>query len=73
MQFNPASADYQFVERHTWLPEFGISYHVGVDGISLLLIVLTTFLTPIALLCSWESIEARQRVRVLHARARERR
>jgi NADH-quinone oxidoreductase subunit M len=33
-----------------WLPDFGISYHVGVDGISLLLVVLTTFLTPIALL-----------------------
>src|SRR5690606_38885532 len=40
---------------------FGISYHVGVDGISLLLVVLTTFLTPIALLCSWESIEHRVR------------
>src|SRR2546430_13472038 len=37
-KFDPASADYQFVERHTWLPDFGISYHVGVDGISLLLV-----------------------------------
>ncbi len=60
-QFDPASADYQFVERHAWLPDFGISYHVGVDGISLLLVVLTTFLTPIALLCSWDSIEDRVR------------
>ena len=60
-QFNPASADYQLVERHSWLPEFGISYHLGVDGISLFLVVLTTFLTPIALLCSWESIESRVR------------
>jgi NADH-quinone oxidoreductase subunit M len=60
-RFNPASADYQFVERHTWLPDFGISYHVGLDGISLLLVVLTTFLTPVALLCSWDSI--RERVR----------
>jgi NADH-quinone oxidoreductase subunit M len=59
--FDPASADYQFVERHAWLPDFGISYHVGVDGISLLLVVLTTFLTPIALLCSWESIDSRVR------------
>jgi NADH-quinone oxidoreductase subunit M len=58
-KFNPGSADYQFVERYTWLPEFGISYHVGIDGISLLLVILTTFLTPIALLCSWESIESR--------------
>jgi NADH-quinone oxidoreductase subunit M len=59
--FDPASADYQFVERHAWLPDFGISYHLGVDGISLLLVVLTTFLTPIALLCSWESVEQRVR------------
>jgi NADH-quinone oxidoreductase subunit M len=60
-QFDPASADYQFVERHQWLPEFGVSYHVGVDGISLLLVVLTTFLTPISLLCSWQSVEQRVR------------
>jgi NADH-quinone oxidoreductase subunit M len=58
-RFDPASPEYQLVERYTWLPDFGISYHVGVDGISLLLIVLTTFLTPIALLCSWESVETR--------------
>jgi NADH-quinone oxidoreductase subunit M len=56
-KFDPASADYQFVERHTWMPDFGISYHVGIDGISLLLVILTTFLTPISLLCSWQSIE----------------
>ena len=40
-KFNPGSADYQFVERHAWLPDFGISYHVGIDGITLMLIVLT--------------------------------
>jgi NADH-quinone oxidoreductase subunit M len=61
MRFDPGSADFQFVERYTWLPDFGISYHLGVDGISLLLVVLTTFLTPIALLCSWESVEERVR------------
>ena len=60
-RFDPASADYQFVERYTWLPDFGISYHIGVDGISLLLVILTTFLTPISLLCAWESIEKRVR------------
>jgi len=60
-RFDATVANYQFVERYTWLPEFGISYHVGVDGISLLLIVLTAFLTPLALLCSWESIEERVR------------
>jgi NADH-quinone oxidoreductase subunit M len=57
--FDPGSAAYQFEERYAWLPEFGVSYHLGVDGISLLLVVLTTFLTPISLLCAWESIEDR--------------
>ncbi|HYT77055.1 MAG TPA: NADH-quinone oxidoreductase subunit M [Vicinamibacterales bacterium] len=54
--FNSASPDFQLVERHAWLPQFGISYHLGVDGISLFLIVLTGFLTPLALLSSWQSI-----------------
>ena len=55
-RFNAASGDFQFVERHAWIPAFGISYFVGVDGISLLLLVLTGFLTPLALLGSWESV-----------------
>jgi len=55
--FDPASADFQFVERHPWIPAFGIDYFVGVDGISLFLVVLTGFLTPIALLSSWGSID----------------
>src|SRR5438067_327296 len=58
-RFEPASADFQFVERHAWIPAFGISYAVGVDGISLLLLVLTGFLTPIALLGSWESVHTK--------------
>jgi len=40
-RFNSASGEFQFVERHAWIPAFGISYAVGVDGISLLLVVLT--------------------------------
>ena len=52
----PTSADYQFVETHAWMPMFGIQYLIGVDGISLFLIVLTGFLTPLALLSSWESV-----------------
>ena len=55
-RFNAASGDFQFVERHAWIPAFGIEYYVGVDGISLLLLVLTGFLTPLALLGSWESV-----------------
>ena len=55
--FDNASADFQFVERHGWIPAFGIDYFIGVDGISVLLVVLTGLLTPIALLSSWGSIE----------------
>ncbi|MET0166935.1 MAG: NADH-quinone oxidoreductase subunit M [Vicinamibacterales bacterium] len=56
VSFDPTSADFQFVERHEWIPTFGISYFVGVDGISLFLIVLTAFLTPLAFLSSWKSV-----------------
>jgi NADH-quinone oxidoreductase subunit M len=55
--FDPSSAEFQLVERVPWIPAFGIDYYVGVDGISLLLVVLTGFLTPIALLSSWEGVE----------------
>src|SRR5215510_14533481 len=60
-RFNAASADFQFVERYDWIPAFGISYFVGVDGISLFLQVLTAFLTPLAFLGSWESVHHRTR------------
>jgi NADH-quinone oxidoreductase subunit M len=55
-RFNPADPDFQFIENRVWLPQFGISYHLGVDGISLFLVVLTAFLTPLALLTSWPSV-----------------
>ena len=58
-RFDALSPEFQFTERHAWMPSFGISYFVGVDGISLLLVVLTGFLTPIALLGSWESVHER--------------
>jgi NADH-quinone oxidoreductase subunit M len=60
-RFDPGVADFQFVERHAWIPAFGIAYAVGVDGISLLLLVLTAFLTPIALLSSWDSVHKKTR------------
>ena len=55
--FDAASPEFQFVERHAWIPAFGIDYYLGIDGISLLLVVLTGFLTPIALLSSWLGVE----------------
>jgi NADH-quinone oxidoreductase subunit M len=60
-RFDAASGDFQFVERYAWIPRFGIDYYIGVDGISLLLLVLTGFLTPLALLASWESVHMKTR------------
>jgi NADH-quinone oxidoreductase subunit M len=54
-------ASMQLVEQRPWIPAWGISYHVGVDGLSLWLVILTTFLTPLALLGSWSSITSRVR------------
>src|SRR6185295_18636684 len=51
----------QFVERRPWIPAWGISYHLGVDGLSLWLVLLTTFLTPLCLLGSWTSVKKRVR------------
>ncbi|HUO35035.1 MAG TPA: NADH-quinone oxidoreductase subunit M [Candidatus Acidoferrum sp.] len=57
--FSATAGGYQFQEFHDWIPSVGIHYHLGVDGISLFLVLLTTFLTPISVLCSWTSIHER--------------
>ncbi|MBI3058543.1 MAG: NADH-quinone oxidoreductase subunit M, partial [Deltaproteobacteria bacterium] len=57
-RFNPAVGEMQFVERFAWIRAYGIDYFVGVDGLSLFLVLLTTFLGPIVILASW-SISAR--------------
>ncbi len=57
--FDSTTADFQFAERAEWMPAFGITYRVGVDGISLFFVLLTTLLTPICILASWESIKER--------------
>jgi NADH-quinone oxidoreductase subunit M len=59
MRFDASLSAYQFVEQRAWMPTLGVSYHLGVDGISLLLVLLTTFLMPLVLLSSWHSIERR--------------
>ena len=51
----------QLEVRRDWLPSYGISYHLGIDGLSLWLVVLTALLTPLALLGSWRGIETRVR------------
>jgi NADH-quinone oxidoreductase subunit M len=57
--FDPDVSDFQFVERAAWIPAFGIYYYMGIDGISLFFVLLSTLLTPICVLASWEAIETR--------------
>lgn len=58
-KFDASSAALQLVEKHVWIERFGISYFMGIDGLSLWLVILTTFLTPIIILASWTSIDRR--------------
>jgi len=59
--FNDATADFQFVEKFLWLPYFGLTYHVGVDGISVFFVLLSALLTPMCLLASFQSVHNRLR------------
>ena len=63
-RFDSANAGFQFIEEYKWVPSLKSNYHVGLDGISLFLVVLSALLTPIAILCSWKSVE--KRVREFH-------
>lgn len=55
--FDATDPGFQFVEHVAWLPDYGIDYFVGIDGISLFLVLLTTFLMPLTLLASWTDIK----------------
>jgi NADH-quinone oxidoreductase subunit M len=57
--YNPSNADFQFVERASWIPSVGADYYLGVDGLSTLLILLTTMMGSIAVLSSWTAITER--------------
>src|SRR5215471_14928907 len=57
--YNPASAEFQFIERAPWIPSIGAEYYLGVDGLSVLLILLTTMMGCIAVLSSWTAITER--------------
>ena len=56
-QFKSGAAGFQFVESRSWIPNFGINYAVGIDGIALVLILLTTILVPIVILAGWNESE----------------
>ncbi|HET7903033.1 MAG TPA: NADH-quinone oxidoreductase subunit M, partial [Candidatus Eisenbacteria bacterium] len=59
--FDPSAAapEFQFEQRSPWIPTIGIGYHVGLDGVALLLVMLTTVLTPIVVLSAWRAVEER--------------
>ena len=57
--FNPSTPQFQFGEILPWIPSYNIGYVLGVDGITVMLIVLTAIIAPICVLCSWTTIEKR--------------
>ena len=59
LQFDSSNRSYQFVEKISWFEDLNFNYHIGVDGISLFMILLSTFLTPLCILASWKSIQKR--------------
>ncbi len=61
VKFDTSDAGFQFKESVAWLPEFGVGYRMGVDGISVLFVLLSTALTPICILASWDSVTTRVR------------
>lgn len=59
VKFDPSNPGFQLVEQYAWLPVLNIQYLRGVDGISVWFVLASTLLTPICVLCSWDSIEKR--------------
>jgi NADH-quinone oxidoreductase subunit M len=57
--FDPTTADMQFIEKVPWIARFSAFYNLGVDGISMPLILLTTFLTPLVVIAGWEVVKSR--------------
>jgi len=57
--FDAQAEGFQLVERLSWIPAWGIEWYLGIDGVSLFLVLLTTFLTPIVVLASWGDVEKR--------------
>ena len=53
-RFNPASSEIQFEELHTWIPAIGVQYHVGIDGLGLLMLLLSAIVVPMAIVASWQ-------------------
>jgi NADH-quinone oxidoreductase subunit M len=56
-RFDTGGAQYQLTETHSWIPQFGVSYAVGVDGLALAMIIMAAILTPVCLLAAWRDLE----------------
>ena len=59
VRFEPVDPGFQFVEHNSWLKTLGINYHMGVDGISVLFVLLAALLTPVCILSAWDAIQTR--------------
>ena len=57
VQFKPGGPDFQFTQQVQWIPQFGVHYAVGVDGIALVLILMSVILMPVVILASWNDVE----------------
>ncbi len=58
-RFDLTQSGYQFVEKLSWIPQWGLTYYLGMDGISLLMVLLTILLLPLCVMCSWTYISKR--------------
>ncbi len=59
--FDPKNGGVQFLSRHEWMPQWGISYTIGIDGISLFMVLLSTVMMPLLVVGSWKAIKTKQR------------
>ena len=59
LQFDKSAAGFQYVERYDWIPSAGVQFYIGVDGISMLMVMLTTITGMVAMLSSWSAVEDR--------------
>ena len=57
VSFTPSGPDFQFTQTYQWIPQFGVHYAVGVDGIALVLIGMTAVLMPVVVLASWNDAD----------------
>ncbi len=60
-QYAPQGDRFQFTQKTSWIPAFGIHYAVGIDGIALVLILMTAVLWPVVILASWHECERTKR------------